>query len=655
MKSLPSLLLLTVLGLLMGCKAQPAAVQQPSEPTYLNLSEEATYVGIEKCKTCHPTQYATYTESEMGRSFKKATLQNSAARFDDVRPVYDPHKDFYYLPFHRGENLFVKEFRLAGRDTVFQRVEQIDYIVGSGQHTNSHIMEENGYLYQVPLTWYAQDGRWDLPPGFDAGNNSRFGRPIPVQCMTCHNAMATFVPGSQNRYTAVPHGIDCERCHGPGSLHVEEKWAGIVADTANGNIDPTIVNPGKLPYQRQLDVCQRCHVQGATVFEEGKTAFDFRPGQRLADVANVYLPRYADSTESFIMASHPDRLQMSSCFQQSHVPDNGYEPITCITCHNPHVSIKSLGQDHYNQVCASCHTPEKDNLCAEDIAVRARKQDNCVACHMAVSGSSDIPHIRITDHYIRTFGRSESLFVSASHTTKEDLLVGIASLVEPNPTNRDIAEGYLANYEERANHPEFLDSAAVYLEKARGETPPLVLARSQIRLWFWQKDYEAITDLVATLNTAGIEDPWTLYRMGEAFSQTGQIEEAVDYLERAVTLSPHHLPFQNKLAGAYNDLGQYEHALSLYNAILEANPKYEDAYNDRGFTRIALGDIEGAEADFRAALALNPDIAMALGNLASLYYNTDRKAEARPYVRRLLALEPDNPNYQQFWNLVNTP
>src|SRR5690606_21082128 len=123
----------------------------------------------------------------------------------------------------------VREYRQAGPDTVHQRVEQIDYIVGSGHHTNSHIRDENGYLYQVPVTWYAQAGRWGLAPGFQ-GREPRFDRPIGEGCMTCHNAMPGFVEGSENLFDRVPLGIDCERCHGPGSVHVEQKRAGRLVD-----------------------------------------------------------------------------------------------------------------------------------------------------------------------------------------------------------------------------------------------------------------------------------------------------------------------------------------------------------------------------------------------------------------------------------------
>lgn len=68
-----------------------------------------------------------------------------------------------------------------------KRVEKISYIVGSGQHTNSHLIDINGYLHQAPITFYTQKGQWDLAPGFEKGQNTRFERKIEMECITCHN------------------------------------------------------------------------------------------------------------------------------------------------------------------------------------------------------------------------------------------------------------------------------------------------------------------------------------------------------------------------------------------------------------------------------------------------------------------------------------
>ena len=90
-----------------------------------------------------------------------------------------------------------------------------------------------------------------------------------MECMSCHNAYPSNVEGSLNKYHSLPEGIDCERCHGPGELHVKEKMSGVIIDTSK-YIDYSIVNPKKLEKDLQFDVCSRCHLQGTTVLKNGK-------------------------------------------------------------------------------------------------------------------------------------------------------------------------------------------------------------------------------------------------------------------------------------------------------------------------------------------------------------------------------------------------
>src|SRR5690606_33173902 len=110
------------------------------------------------------------------------------------------------------------------------------------------------YLFQAPITFYTQKGKWDMAPGFENGASSRFSRVIETECVTCHNAYPEFIEGSRNKYAQILHGIDCERCHGPGSLHVQEKSRGHIVDTSKSP-DYTIVNPRRLSVELQNDVC----------------------------------------------------------------------------------------------------------------------------------------------------------------------------------------------------------------------------------------------------------------------------------------------------------------------------------------------------------------------------------------------------------------
>ena len=137
---------------------------------YLNLNDTVSYVGMNTCQTCHVNVHETFVQTGMGRSFDYATQAKSSASYGSHAVVFDEKSNFYYKPFFKDSTLFIKEFRLENGDTIHQRTEKISYIVGSGQHTNSHIIDENGYIFQAPITFYTQDRKWDMAPGFEKEN-----------------------------------------------------------------------------------------------------------------------------------------------------------------------------------------------------------------------------------------------------------------------------------------------------------------------------------------------------------------------------------------------------------------------------------------------------------------------------------------------------
>ena len=647
--SVTRLLLLSLL-ILAGCgSADGPKRTEPASfgPEYAAWGDEATYVGIEACQSCHALQYDDFIRSQMGRSWRHAQRSESNARWEGIAPLYSEYDDLWYQPFAVGEDLFVKEFRLAGRDTTHLRVEQIDFIVGSGQHTNSHIYSENGYLYQIPVTWYAQDAKWGLAPKFQkSGNNYRFGRVITDECMACHNAQPVFVPGSENRFEHVPLGINCEKCHGPGSIHVEEKQAGVVVDITK-EIDYSIVNPGKLSPELELDVCQRCHMQGASVFEGGDTPLDWRPGKPLAAHQNVFWPRQPDSTTHFIMASHPDRLAQSACFRASWEEGFSGEPMTCLTCHDPHKPIEETRQE-VNATCQNCHTGKSEDasalMCTEPTVVKGTNKATCASCHMPQSGSTDIPNIRITDHNIRVPQR-----LTPKQVEDQTRFIRLASFMDPNPHPRQRADGFLTYFEQFTDRPGMLDSAEVYLRQANAsdEVEAQRLLQSWIRFWHLSEDHAAVRRAVQQSGFEAPEDAWTFYRIGEAFASVADFNAAIRWYEEALRIGPDHLRFMDKLGVAFTQAGRYPQAAEIFNRLIQANPKFEAGWNNRGFLYLLQGDIERSEADFRAALKLDPALEQAQANLASILINTGRPDEARPLVEDLVKRHPQNQEYRQ--------
>lgn len=53
--------------------------------------------------------------------------------------------------------------------------------------------------------------------------------------------------------------------------------------------------------------------------------------------------------------------------------------------------------------------------------------------------------------------------------------------------------------------------------------------------------------------------------------------------------------------------GMHSEAVAVYNKVVEVNPFRVDAFRERGAVKMAMGDKEGAEADMRMVLELNPE------------------------------------------------
>jgi tetratricopeptide (TPR) repeat protein len=617
-------------------KFEGAAVQ------FENIKDSVKYVGAAVCKSCHNSIYETFHETGMGRSFDRATRQKTAAKFDAHSLVYDAALNYYYQPFFKDSVLYIKEFRLQGRDTIHSRTERIAYIIGSGQHTNSHLINTNGYITQAPITFYTQSQKWDLAPGFDKGNNPRFTRLISSECMTCHNHYPKPVAGSENKYSEIPTGIECERCHGPGELHTKSRLAGTRIDTAKG-ADYTIVNPRKLPIDLQLDLCQRCHLQGTAVLKEGRSWYDFRPGMPLRNITNVFLPRYTNSSERFIMASQADRMRLSKCYTVG--------KMTCITCHNPHISVKATGNDKFNNACMHCHIKNIENkditrlaaaksVCKAPIKDIEAKQGDCVSCHLPKVGSVDIPHVRITDHYI---GKP----LKTDETAAVAKFLGLQCLTQKSPSPLLMAQGYIAVFDKYIAEARMLDSAGIYLAKANANTTIAAQFVTNIHYHFSRKDYQTLVQYAPQLPLAKINDAWTCYRIGDSYQQLGQPQTALPYLQKAVEKMPLFLEFRNKLGGCYLALKQTKQAKQELEFSLEENPKQPIVLSNLGYVCALSGDAARAMQLYNKALALDPDYEQAVLNKAALWLGSGSNAEAKRLLEQYLQQQPNSKRVKE--------
>jgi hypothetical protein len=142
----------------------------------------------------------------------------------------------------------------------------IDYVMGSGNHARTYLhCEQDGTLIELPLAWYSEDGgHWGMNPGFDNAHPMT-RRLIVYECMFCHIAYPQIPPtahrdlsASPDYSAALPHGIHCQRCHGPGAAHFKAaQTPGVSAQQARAQI----LNPMHLNNGRQMEVCEQCHLE----------------------------------------------------------------------------------------------------------------------------------------------------------------------------------------------------------------------------------------------------------------------------------------------------------------------------------------------------------------------------------------------------------
>ncbi len=590
----------------------------------------AHYVGMQTCRGCHESVYETFIQTGMGQSFGFATKEKSAADFSAAHAlVYDSALDYYYKPYWDHDSFYIMEFRVEGGDTVHKRVQKVNYVVGSGQHTNSHIFNNNGYLYQAPITFYTQKHRWDLAPGFEKGASSRFQRLIEIECMSCHNGYPEFVSNSENKYTALKTGIDCERCHGPGSLHVLERQNNTPIDTSK-TPDYTIVNPRRLPTELQNNVCQRCHLQGIAVLNDGKTFFDFHPGMKLSEVMNVFMPEYEGAQDKMIMASHVERMKKSQCYVQS-------GKMSCITCHNPHVSVKFTPRAQYLNACQGCHgNANGQHQCTETAQVRATKNNDCVTCHMPHNSSIDIPHVAVTDHFIRKRPVEDSM------KQKITAFLGLKCFNNNSPDAITTARGYMEFYERYAQSKGLLDSALLYLGKQNDIEAAKKQNRDYIRVYYLLNDYQRVTSYAAQLQPATINDAWTAYRIGEAYYQLQQPDSALPWYHRATELWKYSLDFENKYGICLLAVKKVPEALAVFQFVVGENPNHVSANTNLGFIYMQQGNNTMSYDYMMRANQLDPDYEQNLINLAVWYHSNHQPDRARKSLEHLLKKHPGN-------------
>ena len=632
-----------------------AACLGPREPAeeasrFLNTAPDVAYVGDQACATCHGELVESYASHGMAQSFYRLTPETAVEDFSGVVLSHEP-SGFSYQVRREGDRYVQEEFRVGpdGQRT-HQLVREMTYVVGSGSAARTYLSEENGRLFELPLTWYTQPasdpeagttvgaaqgpGRWDFSPGYDAFN-ARFERTVPDRCMACHNGATTEAVGfADGKYASLASGIGCESCHGPGDLHVRAR---LEDPEAPDSIDVTIVNPKWLSLDLRLDVCQQCHLNGeVSVLREGETAASYRPGRPLSAHRALYALANEDPQRVSVI-SHADRMKSSACFTESAALD-------CVTCHDPHEGFRDKGPDTFNATCRTCH--ETDALAARMPTPALEAQhtvaSNCFSCHMPKVTADDAPHASFTDHWIRVVEADDQIEGMASEAGLE--LTPYFAVDADDDAYAGMA--YVVLGQQRGDRASFTRGASL-LDRALQARPER--GEAQFLLGFARLQLGTPRTAIAPLREAVRigENPERLNALAQALEQTGAAaSEAERHYRRALELQPASADIRVNLGRLLDAQGRTAEALAAYRAAIREEPSLETAHFNLGTLLARTGDLGGAQAALGEAIRLDPDHADALANLAVLVAQAGDASRAGRLFERAVAADPSDADAQ---------
>lgn len=652
----------------------------PTEPSPPDSGAAARYVEPAVCAGCHAEIWQTYRETGMARSFYRPAAANTIEDYAAEEPFYHEASDRYYVMTQRNGRYFQRRYQKGpqGRETNVLEKE-IHFVMGSGNHARSYLnLSSLGKLTQLPLGWYSEDGgHWGMSPGYDRPNHDGFQRVISFDCMFCHNGYPAMEPGADRLgkrpvYRGeIPEGIDCQRCHGPGSAHVDAVTAGADALEAG---ELSIVNPGKLPARRQMEVCLQCHLETTSrplpniVRKYGRGYFSYRPGQPLADYA-LHFDHASNSgwDDKFEINHAAYRLRESKCFVSSG------EAMTCTTCHDPH---RNPGDERssrqYDDACLACHEARLARLASAGVHPA---DSGCAQCHMPKRRTDDVVHAVMTDHLIQAAPpngllepkREKSTFAETAYRgevtlyypespsdSSDELYVALAQIAQGSNRDQGIARlrsalerqkpaeaGFYFNLAAALEESGRLDESVRWFEQALARDPGFGLARTRLGSVLSRAgNHREAQRVLKQAMELEPDDPRNPKERGLDFARQSMFEESAELAREAVKLDPDLPELHNNLGGALAELGRMDEAESAIRNAIRLQPDLAEARFNLGVILASRGDTDAAMSQWRDAIRSKTDHAGARYNLAVVLASGGDSDAAAEHLDIALQAEP---------------
>lgn len=322
--------LLSLSWLLVGCSGAvgpagplgPAGAPGPVGPVGpagSDATASQAYVGADKCGQCHDEIFASFRLT--GHANALTPIENGQAPaqpYDAVTGGIPQPPD--------GYSWDDVSYLIAGYGWKALFVDQDGYVITGADESAATQYNFANDDVGTPAEWVS----------YHAGES------IQMTCGTCHTTGYAPQGHQDNREGIVGTwafpGVQCEVCHGPGSLHAADPQG----------IQMSIV--------RDSQLCGDCHVRDN--------------------------PATMDAADGFELHN----IQYEDLYNSKHFA------LSCVTCHNPHASATYADEttnpnQGIQQTCTTCHWQNVTQKNRRHLGV------DCIDCHMppmAKSAAADL-------------------------------------------------------------------------------------------------------------------------------------------------------------------------------------------------------------------------------------------------------------------------
>lgn len=362
-----------------------------------DVSDTPTYVTSETCKNCHQDNYS---------SWKKNTLHPYM-----FRPV-------------KSEADLLGDFESDSPALTFKK-EDVEFVVGN-KWEQVYVRIIDGEYYPLPAKWHIILKKWE-PYKVDSWHEV----PMSKKCNGCHTT--GFDPTT---FEFSEFGIGCEACHGPGSLHVQNKQIFQNSSCSICHVGKQKTENDKTDIVNSVSptVCGQCHNRGNNTPQDDIHGgiFDFpvkfKPGDDL-DKALIPLTPKQDKKGKFwwgngiaknrhqefgdwSKSKHAnavkklkenyeeggDRGKLDDRCLHCHSTDyrhakpdakpdldNAKFGVTCVACHEPHGRDKEHPSHGDGMtLCGGCHAASMSHISAKKGKTHSPCPATvaCADCHM---------------------------------------------------------------------------------------------------------------------------------------------------------------------------------------------------------------------------------------------------------------------------------